>query len=221
MPVTSPFDDSIAHVHAALQTHQPHIVTPGPNTRQAAVAIILRNHPSATATQMLFIKRAEKIGDPWSGHMAFPGGHREPSDGSLRAAAARETLEEIGLDLDHHGTYLGPVDQQRAAPRGRTLDMLIAPEVFALHSTPEFVPNYEVDEVVWADLGALLDNRLHDTEMWPMAGVPTEFNGFRLSERHFVWGLTYRMLKSFFGIVYPAWQAADREPEPEEPDRSD
>ncbi len=51
-----------------------------------------------------------------------------------------------------------------------------------------------------------------------MAGVPTEFNGFRLSERYFVWGLTYRMLKSFFAIAYPSWQPADREPEPEEPD---
>lgn len=192
-----------------MRDYQAHTIHPGAMTREAAVAIILRSHPNSGQTQMLFIKRAEKTGDPWSGHMAFPGGHREPDDVTLTAAAARETREEIGLDLDQHGAYLGAVDQQRAAPRGRTLDMLIAPEVFELHHTPTLTPNYEVAEVVWADLPALLDNRYHDTMTLDMAGEPTIFNGYRLSETHFVWGLTYRMLKTFFSIIDPAWKAAD------------
>ena len=55
------------------------------NTREAAVAIILRQQPDAPdSTDILFIKRAEKVGDPWSGHMAFPGGHREREDDGLR-----------------------------------------------------------------------------------------------------------------------------------------
>ncbi len=55
--------------------------------------------PDTRVTDLLFIRRAEKSGDPWSGHMAFPGGHMESSDASLLAAAIRETQEEIGLDL--------------------------------------------------------------------------------------------------------------------------
>ena len=72
MLVTLPFDDSIAHITAAIQAHRPKSFEPGKKTRQAAVAIILRQHPTEPSTQILFIKRAEKPGDPWSGHMAFP-----------------------------------------------------------------------------------------------------------------------------------------------------
>ena len=54
----------------------------------------------AEQTEVLFIQRAERPGDPWSGQMAFPGGHREDSDISLQAAM-RETHEEIGLGLDN------------------------------------------------------------------------------------------------------------------------
>ncbi|HET6451474.1 MAG TPA: NUDIX domain-containing protein, partial [Spirochaetia bacterium] len=41
--------------------------------------------------RVLIIKRAERPGDPWSGHLALPGGHAEPGDPSLLAAALRVT----------------------------------------------------------------------------------------------------------------------------------
>ncbi len=197
----------IPEVQSRLQAHDREMFTPGPNTRQAAVAIILYPEAEpAAGTRMLFIKRAEKPGDPWSGHMAFPGGHLETDDADLAAAAARETFEEIGLDLASHGQYLGAVDQQRANPRGRQLDMLIEPHVFQLNHIPPMAPNYEVADIVWADMQTLMHNSLHDTEVKPMAGTPTTFNGYRLSNEHFVWGLTYRMLKSFFTLLVPQWQ---------------
>ena len=190
-------------IRKRLVDHQPESFTPGNTTRQAAVAIILRDNGSDP--EMLFIKRSEKEGDPWSGHMAFPGGHRDPMDTDLKAAAIRETLEEIGLDLSNTD-YLGPLDQQRAMPRGRTLNMLIAPHVFELVGDPSFTANYEVDEVVWTHLGPMLSGECHDTETKLMAGKPTIFNGYRLERGHFVWGLTYRMLKSFFSMLDPAWE---------------
>jgi hypothetical protein len=53
----------------------------------AAVAIILTPQPDS----ILFIRRADRSGDPWSGHMALPGGRRDPSDldlaGTSRASA--------------------------------------------------------------------------------------------------------------------------------------
>ncbi|MDA1076455.1 MAG: CoA pyrophosphatase [Proteobacteria bacterium] len=195
-------------IRLRLATHSPTEFDPNHTTRKAAVAIILRQR--AEQADILFIKRAEKDGDPWSGHMAFPGGHLESHDDDLKAAAMRETLEEIGLDLSM-ATYLGAIDQQRAQPRGRVLNMLIAPHVFELHDEPTFDLNYEVAEVVWSPLAPLAFNHLHDTEIKPMMGKPTVFNGYRLSDRHFVWGLTYRMLKSFFLTLDQQWQEADTE----------
>jgi len=190
-----------------LASHQAEEFSVKETTRQAAVAVILRADLDAGAdgTEILFIKRAEKPGDPWSGHMAFPGGHKEDDDLDLKHAAIRETQEEIGLDLTD-AEYLGPLDQQRAMPRGRPLNMLIAPHVFSLSGDPTFSPNYEVDEVVWTGLAPLINNDRHDWETRPMAGRPTLFNGYRLERGHFVWGLTYRMLKTFFTVLNPDWQ---------------
>ncbi len=201
------YDNEVVHrlsfIRQRLAESRPVFFEAGENTRQAAVAVILRD--GNDDTDILFIKRAEKAGDPWSGHMAFPGGHLEPADPDLRAAAARETLEETGLDLSD-GEYLGALDHQRAMPRGRTLNMLIAPHVFAIEGEPEFTPNHEVQEVVWTSLKRLIGNGCHDTETRPMAGTPTVFNGYRLERGHFVWGLTYRMLKAFFTTLNPGWQ---------------
>lgn len=193
-------------IRRRLAEHQPETFTPRETTRQAAVAVILREAADREAgTDILFIKRAEKDGDPWSGHMAFPGGHLEETDANLREASMRETMEEIGLDLGP-AQYLGALDQQRAMPRGRPLNMLIAPHVFQLQGDPSFDINYEVAEVVWTDLAKLISNDRHDWETKPMAGQPTVFNGYRLERGHFVWGLTYRMLKSFFETLDPEWQ---------------
>ncbi|MGE0622303.1 MAG: CoA pyrophosphatase [Pseudomonadales bacterium] len=196
----------IETIRDRLRRHDPETFAVGADTRQAAVAVVLRQTADSdgNGTDILFIKRAEKPGDPWSGHMAFPGGHREKTDADLRAAAMRETLEEIGLDLSA-ADYLGCLDQQRAMPRGRPLNMLIAPHVFGLTGDPEFVTNHEVDEVVWTRLAPLVSGARHDWETRPLAGQPTVFNGYRLEGGHFVWGLTYRMLKSFFAILDPHW----------------
>lgn len=196
---------TLDQIKLALAQHEPSFVQPSATTRQAAVAIIMRE--TATGPQMLFIERAVKEGDPWSGHMAFPGGHRDPVDSSLQDAAMRETMEEIGLDLGN-ADYLGALNHQQAQPRGRVLDMLIAPHAFQIHGDPDFNPNYEVADVVWTALQPMARNAIHDTETKPMAGVPTVFNGYRLEQGHFVWGLTYRILQTFFATLDPNWQPA-------------
>ncbi len=49
--------------------------------------------------EVLFIRRAGRAGDRWSGHVALPGGKRDPEDADDLAAAIRETMEEVGLDV--------------------------------------------------------------------------------------------------------------------------
>lgn len=197
---------SIATAARALASHTQQTTAASANTRQAAVAIILCAATNESPDiQLGFIERSAREGDPWSAQMAFPGGHLDPVDTDLKAAAMRETLEEIDVDLGV-ADYLGPVDQQFAAPRGPRLNMIIEPHVFALPAVPPSKPNYEVAEVVWAPLADLMSNRWHDTETKPLGDTPTVFNGYRLPRGHFVWGLTYRMLKSFFAIIDKDWQ---------------
>ena len=63
--------------------------------------------------EILFIKRASQVGDRWAGHVAFPGGKKEPSDVDDQAAAARETREEVGLDLDtEHCLFVGKLPER-------------------------------------------------------------------------------------------------------------
>jgi 8-oxo-dGTP pyrophosphatase MutT (NUDIX family) len=197
---------TLDQITQALSHHDPHQATPGQQTRQAAVAIILcAADPGSHEIEVGFILRATREGDPWSAQMAFPGGHLDPSDDSLKEAAIRETREEIDVDLCA-AQYLGSVGQQHAMPRGRRLDMIIDPHVFSLPLVPQSNPNYEVAEVVWTPLQHLMSNRWHDTEQRPMNNEPTIFNGYRLPTGHFVWGLTYRIVKEFFSLIDPTWQ---------------
>ena len=83
---------NIEHVRRKLATHAPELVGSEGHQR-ASVAVVLRE--GAHSAEVLLIERAIFEGDPWSGHMAFPGGRMETEDDSTRITAARETFEEV------------------------------------------------------------------------------------------------------------------------------
>jgi len=188
-----------AAVDAALREggHN-HVVPPVPDApRRAAVAAILRPHgPEA---EILLIRRAERAGDPWSGHMALPGGHQDPGDADLKATALRETLEEVGLDLREHD-YLGQLAELPATIRGRKIGISIAPYVFAMRGEASLQPNYEVAEIVWADLGPMARGELDHVKEWQYEGQLRRAPSFQVEGR-IVWGLTYRMLDQLFALL--------------------
>ena len=63
--------------------------------------------------EVLFIKRASRTGDRWTGQIAFPGGGRESDDETDCATSVRETHEEIGLDLNaDHCMMVGNLPEQ-------------------------------------------------------------------------------------------------------------
>ena len=199
---------TLDRIRRSLEAYEPTLL-PFEGKRQAAVAIVLREVEGAT--EMLLIERAHRSGDPWSGHMAFPGGRVDPEDASARHAAERETLEEVGLSLAR-ATYLGRVDDLRGHAAAAARDMVISAHVWEVKEPGELVLNYEVEEAFWFPLSGLLDEDRHVVHAIEIPGRGMNFPGILVGkpERHVVWGLTYRFLELFFEIVGrplpPRWQ---------------
>ena len=192
-----PSDLEITEISTVLgaQTSDQAIVSR--HQREAAVALILA--PNSDGLEALFILRAKKAGDPWSGQMALPGGHRDPGDVSLKTTASRETWEETGLNLDQTARYLGALEPVRANPRSG-IDLLVTPQVFALEETrPSLAPNEEVAQVLWGDLNGMRSGRLKTEAQFPEFQRSGTFPGYQVDDQ-VVWGLTYRMLNDFFAL---------------------
>lgn len=170
-----------------------------PIGRASAVAAILRDGPAGC--EVLLIKRADRAGDPWSGHMAFPGGRYEPEDGDLLCTAIRETREEVGISLDRVATLIGVLEDQNATLRTGPGAAPIRPFIFALEEPLETVTfNEEVAAVLWAPLLPLF----HDL---PRTSIAVDYEGNTYTmpgwdlEGKVVWGLTYRMLSRLFASL--------------------
>jgi len=170
--------------------------------KMAAVAAILRDGRDGGDAEILFIRRAERPLDPWSGHMAFPGGRREAHDRSVLETAIRETREEVGLDLGAHGTLLYRLPDVRATARGRIQDLTVAPFVFALAgSEANLVSNVEVAETLWTPLEPLARGENASTFEYAYDDVSVTLPCLRVGDR-VVWGLTWRMLHALFDVLH-------------------
>jgi 8-oxo-dGTP pyrophosphatase MutT (NUDIX family) len=165
---------------------------------RAAVAAVLRDPGGGRDAALLLFRRAERDGDPWSGHMAFPGGRSDAADRSLLATAVRETREEVGLDLDADGTLLAELPELHAIARGKRTGLLITPFVFALtREAPLVFDEAEVAEALWAPFGPLARREDAGTLPYELEGKKVELPCLRVQGR-VVWGLTYRMLEMLF-----------------------
>ncbi|ODV90174.1 hypothetical protein CANCADRAFT_1906 [Tortispora caseinolytica NRRL Y-17796] len=125
--------------------------------RHASVAIVLRKIQGTY--EMLLIKRAMRKSDRWSGHVALPGGKRDPEDISDRDVAERETLEELGLDLKQYCEYIGALQPQRVVSSTASKPlMLLYPFVYLMTTPTDVRPS--ADEVAmsfWVPLTILID----------------------------------------------------------------
>src|SRR5690349_5327166 len=139
-------DLSIDAAAARLSTYSGTKIVAEGLMKKAAVAAVLREREGTHGLEVLMIRRAEHPKDPWSGHMALPGGRVDESDADPLAAAIRETREELGLDLVASGRKLGELSHLVAMAHGKPLPMTVVPFVFALHTDPPLVLNHEVQE---------------------------------------------------------------------------
>lgn len=165
--------------------------------RQAAVGVLLR---AAADPELLLIKRAERVGDPWSGHMAFPGGIRSPADSDLADTLIRETHEETGIRLDRSASILGALDI--VAPVSPRLPAIhIAPFVATVPAHTAAVPDQrEIADAFWIPLSFLRDRSNVREFLLEIDAVPRRFPSVHYRE-HVIWGLTYRFLTRFLALA--------------------
>ena len=150
---------------------------------------------SPQARELLFIRRADYQGDPWSGDIAFPGGGVEAQDIDSRATAERETCEEIGLVLSD-AAYLGRL----GSINGAYLAVNIACHLYQLADRPQLNPNNEVFDTLYIPLKVLLEPSRNQEKTFEYRGRKRTHPIINLegySER-FLWGISYRLLQKFF-----------------------
>jgi 8-oxo-dGTP pyrophosphatase MutT (NUDIX family) len=189
---------NVALVRERLRDHRPAVVE-GPGYARAAVAIVLRD--ADHGAEFVVIHRAHRRGDPWSGHMALPGGRQDAADRDLPATAVRETREEVGLDLALHGELLGALDDVQAIGHGRPLDLIITPFVYTLTAPATLTPNHqEVQSALFVPLDSLRRHDARGTHRQEQFGHQMEFPAY-VYKGHTIWGLTHRILTGLLDVL--------------------
>jgi 8-oxo-dGTP pyrophosphatase MutT (NUDIX family) len=185
-------------VEQALRRHEPLRVSLDGEPSRAAVAMVLE--PRADDLHLFFIHRAEHDADPWSGHMGFPGGRKDPEDPDVLNTVLREVHEEVGIDLRRQARLIGPIDEVQGVARGRQLPLVISPFVFVLETAVEPRPNHEVQSVLWVPLSYLAEPSNESIVEYFINGQQMRLPAYIYQDRT-IWGLTFRMIRGFLEVV--------------------
>ena len=168
---------------------------------KAAVAIILRD--GEHGTEFLLMQRAKHERDPWSGQMSFPGGKIESSDQSAKAAAIRETAEEVGINLIEQD-YVGQLDDLYGMKVDNKYSVHV--ECFVFMPRRKLAPkgNYEVADLVWLPF-AYLNDPAHAIDFYHPADGKAKMPAVMIDadKEQVLWGLSLRMLSTFYELL--AW----------------
>jgi 8-oxo-dGTP pyrophosphatase MutT (NUDIX family) len=165
---------------------------------ETSVALMLS--PGPRGLEALFIRRAVRASDPWSGQIGLPGGRREPGDSDLLMTAIRETREEIGVALPPEALLGALDDVQPSTPSLPPL--MIRPFVFGVDPRPESGTSDEVASSHWIALESLHGAR-GMTEVL-IRGKALEVPCFKVTAdagELIVWGLTYRILNGLLPLL--------------------
>ncbi len=161
-----------------------------PEARRAAVAVLLTEDADPA---ILFIKRKQRAGDPWSGQMALPGGFESAGDDSLEATARRETAEETGIVLPDRGALAGLLDD--VSPRTPYLPpIVVRPHLFLVPQRLAARPGPEVESAIWLPVSRLIASESRRPFRLTLPGGAREFESIVIGD-YTIWGLTERVLQ--------------------------
>ncbi|MEM7292198.1 MAG: CoA pyrophosphatase [Pseudomonadota bacterium] len=158
-------------------------------TRLAAIALVFRQQ--AEELFLCFGRRAINPLDPWSGDVAFPGGKIEPGDTTLHDVAARETLEEIGLQLSAE-SLVGRLDPLEASGGGTRPLTPVHPLVYLVEGdAAPFRLSDEMSDAFWVPVPQLWCRRNWVAFSFP----PTRAQRAGISiGNHNLWGFSLAVL---------------------------
>ena len=191
--------NALAGMAARLERFSPRRSADRHQRKRSAVVMLLRETASGDV-EILMIERAQRQGDPWSGHMGFPGGRLDPGDAHSYAAAARECVEEIGLDVATCGQFLGRLSDLATHLRSGSSAMLVTPYVFALTELPPLSPNHEVADILWVPLSFLASAQHRQSMPWQYDGMEVALPCYTFAQRR-IWGLSLGMLDELLRVV--------------------
>jgi 8-oxo-dGTP pyrophosphatase MutT (NUDIX family) len=188
---------TVEQIRESLGRHQPTLVAREPDHAEAAVALVLGG--VGDDLSLCAIRRAEHPLDPWSGHMALPGGRASAEDSGPRAVAERETLEEVGLALDE-SHWIGALSHMLIHLGGERR-MVLSPFVYYLgEELSPFNTSDEVAEAYWIPLAHLWDPRNASRHEWERGGARLLYPAIRFRDSA-IWGLTFRVLTLFSDVL--------------------
>jgi 8-oxo-dGTP pyrophosphatase MutT (NUDIX family) len=194
MSLAQPLSPRLARLRERLAGQRPVSGQGAPAWRWAAVAVLLVPGPDA----VLLIRRAERVGDPWSGHMALPGGRRDDEDEDLIATSIRETREEVGLEISRD-QLIGTLDD--ILPRIPALPPIaVRPYVFLLPDRATLTPNPEVAAARWVHLDRLLHPDTYHSVRLDIRGEHRDVPAYEMDDA-IVWGMTEQILSRLLGHV--------------------
>jgi len=184
------------------------------NLPEAAVALLVKRD-GPHGPEVLLGRRVKRESDPWSGHLALPGGRPEPHDRDLMDTALRECREEAGIALSRGDVVGGLPEIVAGRVTGRHVK--VAPFLVLVD---EFCPTEngdgEIEEwmpfpLAWLD-DASLRTSLEASDGSVQDAVKTPLG--------ILWGMTLKLLErtwkaplvhgvsrlwlDFDGTVYPA-----------------
>lgn len=165
----------------------------------AAIAIVLRE--GSQGTEFLLMQRAKHKDDPWSGQMAFPGGKIESSDASNKAAAIRETAEEVSIYLTEQDC-IGQLDDLYGVKENNKYNVIVSCFVFKTDRMLTPKGNYEVEDLVWLPMSYLQDSS-NAHEYYHPKDQTMRMSAVMIDEKkeQILWGLSLRMLSMMYEII--------------------
>lgn len=177
-------------LRAALERNVSHDGPLSDAPRHASVCVLVAD--ASPIPHICFIRRAKWDGDPWSEHIAFPGGSRmgnETPDQTVR----REVKEEVGVALEEEAE-LTPLPQLRIRLAGR--ERLLLLDSFVHHikgPLPLLQHGPEVESAFWTPISDLWNAHNLDHLMLGDQGDTLVYPAVRLPQG-MLFGITLRVL---------------------------